>query len=196
MMHAVIALARGRQRVGRSVREVFDCKGSELVAPLLVDAARIAAGTDRVPDRAQAIQMIAMADTERARALFPSLLDARQPIAVQLAVLQALANSFDRQLARDIISRWKSMSPSVRREAIEVLFSRKGGVEVVVDALDSHACTLRSSTRLGSNSSTVNPTQRCGRASLRPSPLRGPARGIETKSSRRSGLPSNLMVNP
>jgi putative heme-binding domain-containing protein len=31
------------------------------------------------------------------------------------------------------------MSPSVRREAIEVLFSRKGGVEVVVDALESHA---------------------------------------------------------
>ena len=58
---------------------------------------------------------------------------------MQLAVLQALASRFDRDLAREIIGRWKSMSPSVRREAVEALFSRRDGIEAVIGALESRA---------------------------------------------------------
>ena len=48
-------------------------------------------------------------------------------------------------MAREIIGRWKSMSPSVRREAVEALFGRRDGVEAVVGALESrtlHASDL------------------------------------------------------
>ena len=109
------------------------------MASLLAEAARIAGSDGRVEDRVVAIRLLGLADAKTARALFPKLLDARQPSAVQLAVLQALAGCFDRDLAREIIGHWKSMSPAVRREAVEVLFGRREGIEAVVGALESRA---------------------------------------------------------
>lgn len=139
MMRAVVALARGRQRSGGSVRDLVKGNASDRLASLLTEAVRIAGADGGVQDRVVAIRLIGLADTSSARVLFPTLLDARQPIAVQLAVFQALAGRFDADLAREIISRWKSMSPSVRREAIEALFSRRDGIEVVIGALESRA---------------------------------------------------------
>ncbi len=133
MMRAVLALSRGRQRSGGSVRDLLKGNSSDRMASLLAEAVRIAGADDGVQDRVVAIRLIGLADTGSARALFPTLLDARQPIAVQLAVFQALAGRYDRDLARELIGHWKSMSPSVRREAVEALFSRRDGVEAVIE---------------------------------------------------------------
>ena len=65
--------------------------------------------------------------TRKTRTNCSSLLDARQPTAVQLAVLQALSGLLDPGTARQIILHWKSMSPAVRREAVEVFFGRDDG---------------------------------------------------------------------
>ena len=98
------------------------------MASLLADAARIAGSDGPVEDRLVAIRLLGLADKKTARGLFPSLLDARQPIAVQLGVLQALAALLDGEVARQIAMQWRSMSPTVRREGAEVLFSRREGV--------------------------------------------------------------------
>ncbi len=139
MMSAVLALARGRQRAGGSVHELLEGKTSDLMASLLAESARIAESHDREQERVTAIRLLGLADAKTARRVFPTLLDARQPIAVQLAVLQGLASVFDHNLAREIITRWKSMSPSVRREAVEVLFGRRDGIEAMISALESGA---------------------------------------------------------
>jgi putative membrane-bound dehydrogenase-like protein len=139
LMRAVSALARGRQRAGGSFRDLSQGKTSDLMASLLVEAARLAGSDGRVEDRVEAIRLLGLANAKPARELFPNLLDARQATAVQLAVLQSLATLLDRDLAREIISHWKSMSPVVRREAIEVLFGRGHGVEAVIGALESRA---------------------------------------------------------
>ena len=143
MMRALIALGRGRQHAGGSVRELLEGKTSHLMASLLTQAARIAEADDDVQARIVAIRLIGQADTKTARELFPTLLDARQPIGVQLAVLQSLSGRSDRELAHEIISHWKSMSPSVRREAIEVLVSRREGIEALIGALESGALHAR-----------------------------------------------------
>jgi putative heme-binding domain-containing protein len=143
MMVALIALGRGRQRAGGSIRDLLEGKTSDLLASLLTEAGRIAGADLNVQNRIVAIRLIGQADAKTARSLFPTLLDARQPIAVQLAVLQSLSARFDRELAREIIAHWKSMSPSVRREAIEVLFSRREGIEALIDALESRALHAR-----------------------------------------------------
>ncbi len=66
------------------------------------------------------------------------LLEARQPVAVQLAALQALAGSNQPRVSGLVLDQWKSMSPLVRREAIELLFSRPERLEHLLSALESH----------------------------------------------------------
>jgi putative membrane-bound dehydrogenase-like protein len=139
LMHAALALARGRQRAGGSFRELLEGKTSNLMASLLAEAARAAGPSGTMEDRITAIRLLGLADARSARELLPNLLDARQAVAVQLAVLQALGPLIDRDLAREIVGHWKAMSPAVRREAIEVLFGRRPGIEAVVAAFESRA---------------------------------------------------------
>jgi putative heme-binding domain-containing protein len=54
-----------------------------------------------------------------------------------MAVMQALSECFDPQVATRILAHWKAMSPSVRREAVEVLFGRRSGIEAVLAAIES-----------------------------------------------------------
>ena len=125
MMRAALALAQAATARADRVRDLLKGTSSDRMASLLTEAARIAGASDGVQDRVVAIRLIGLADATGARRLFPTLLDARQPIAVQLAVCQALAGRIDRGVAREILGHWKSMSPSVRREAVEVLFGRR-----------------------------------------------------------------------
>ena len=140
LMRATLALGRGRQRAGGSIRQVLEGTRANLTASLLADAARITGSSDvAVADRLVAIRLLGLADQKTAHDLFPGLLDARQPTAVQLGVLQSIAGILDGDLARQIVIRWSSMSPTVRREGAEVLFSRRDGVLAVLGAFESRA---------------------------------------------------------
>jgi putative heme-binding domain-containing protein len=48
----------------------------------------------------------------------------------------------DRRVAERVISQWKALSPSVRREAVEVLFSRPERKERLLEALESGLVAL------------------------------------------------------
>jgi putative heme-binding domain-containing protein len=139
MMRAVLALARGRQRAGRSFESLRAAGSPALIESLLAQAKALAAGRGPVERRVIALRLLGLADPSAVRELFPTLLDARQPSAVQLAVLQTFAGHFDRDAARQIMAQWKSLSPGVRREAVEVLFSRREGIESVIGAIESGA---------------------------------------------------------
>jgi putative heme-binding domain-containing protein len=139
LMRAATALARGRQRVGGSFRDLGDGKTAKFIGSLVAAAARVAGADGPVEDRAAAIGLLALADEPTARGALPALLDARQPVGVQLAVLQALTRLLDRDTARAILGRWRTMSPAVRREAVEAVFSHVEGIEAVVQALETRA---------------------------------------------------------
>ena len=70
---------------------------------------------------------------------FPSCLTHANRRPFNLAVLQAMAGFLDRSAAGEILDRWKAMSPSVRREAVEVLFSRPEGIEALLGAIESRS---------------------------------------------------------
>src|SRR5205823_5247929 len=70
-------------------------------------------------------------------ASLPELLSARQPVEVQLATLQALGGLDDPRVGPAIVDRWKALSPSVRREAAEVLFARSDRVASLLDAIEA-----------------------------------------------------------
>jgi len=139
LMRAVLALARGQRRAGGSFQSLLEVGSPALMAPLLTEAGELAGSSGPLDRRLVAIRLLGLGDAKTARELFPKLLDARQPSAVQLVVLQTLAGLFDRDAARQIIIHWKSMSPEVRREAVEVLFGRREGIEAVIDAIESRA---------------------------------------------------------
>ena len=90
LMRATLALGRGRQRAGGSIRKVLEGTKSNLAASLLADAAGIAGSDGLVEDRLVAIRLLGLADRKTARDLLPGLLDARQPTAVQLGGLAGL----------------------------------------------------------------------------------------------------------
>jgi len=137
LMRAVLALARGQHRAGGSFQSLLEGGSPVLMRSLLAEARELAGSNGPLDRRLVAIRLLGAGDGQTARELFPTLLDARQPAAVQLVVLQTLAGLFDRDAARQIIVHWKSMSPAVRREAVEVLFGRPEGIDAVLDAIEA-----------------------------------------------------------
>jgi putative membrane-bound dehydrogenase-like protein len=139
MMRTVLALARGARHSGGSFQSLLGESTPALMASLLTEAAALAGSNGPLDRRLVAVRLLGAGDAKAARELLPNLLDAREPSALQLAVLQTLAGLFDREVARQIIIHWKAMSPGVRREAVEVLFGRPLGIEAVLGAIDSRA---------------------------------------------------------
>jgi putative membrane-bound dehydrogenase-like protein len=137
LIRAVLGLARGERRAGGSWARLLEANPAAPIGPILADAARLVASGDPPDDRLPAIQLLALGDARLARRMFPELLDARQPVGVQLAVLQAYGGFLDADAARQVTERWKAMSPSVRREAAEILLSRPQGIEALLSAVES-----------------------------------------------------------
>jgi putative membrane-bound dehydrogenase-like protein len=137
LMRVVLSVARGRRRAGMPFQTLLDGPAAGKIRDLLAEAARLVDSAGSVDSRLVAIRLLGLGAAETARKSFPDLLDARQPAAVQLAALQALSECFEPAVAARIVAHWKSMSPSVRREAIEVLFSRSAGIAAVLDSIES-----------------------------------------------------------
>ena len=138
LMRALLALGRGQMRRGGSFASLIAADSLPVAKKLLAEAAR-AAVTPGSEDRLAAIRLLGLGDLAAARRVLPGLLDARQPTGVQLASLQAMAGFLDRSTCGEILARWKAMSPSVRREAIEVLCSRTVGIDALLNAIESHS---------------------------------------------------------
>jgi len=138
LLRGVLSVAQGRRHAGRPFQTLLEGTAAPKVRTLLAEAARLVDSADSVDSRLVAIRLLGLGDAPRARDSLPGLLDARQPAAIQLAVLQALSASFEPAVATRILANWKSMSPAVRREAVEVLFGRRAGIEAVLDAIESH----------------------------------------------------------
>ena len=117
------------------------------MAALVSEAAPLAASNGPPEDRIVAVRFLGLYDANTAREAFPKLLDARQPSAVQLAVLQAFSGFLDGDVARQIITHWKSMSPSVRREAVEVLLVARKASKPWSQPPSPEQCRLPKSTR-------------------------------------------------
>lgn len=99
---------------------------NEVLAEML-SAARAKASDDKLATdrRAEAIGTLRLGGFDDNQRLFADLLDVRQPLAVQTAALETLADFDDVAVAGLVLEVWPRLSPQLRAIATEALLSRK-----------------------------------------------------------------------
>lgn len=102
----------------------------------LFEEARRSAADEQLAldERVQAIRLLPHAGDNHRQTL-TSLLDVQHATKIQLAAIQALSSSADREVARELAQRWRGLSPAVRREAAEALLRRKSGALVLLRSI-------------------------------------------------------------
>jgi putative membrane-bound dehydrogenase-like protein len=133
---ALLGLGRGLARSNRSLRELLAGPDVPKMTPLFEKAARLASGDGDPSARAEAVRLIGLGPVGKALDILPPLLDVRQPAGVQVAALQALSGLPSGMVGQVVTDRWKALSPSVKREAVEVLFSRRERLSAMLDAIE------------------------------------------------------------
>jgi putative membrane-bound dehydrogenase-like protein len=135
----VLGLGRGLQRAGGSLRGLVSGPAARHLAPLFEKAEKTADSDAAPTARADAVRLLGLGPVDPAMRTLPPLLDARQPVAVQLAAIQTLADLPDKRVGPAIVEHWKSLSPTMRREAAEALLARADRIAALLHAIESHA---------------------------------------------------------
>ena len=85
--------------------------------------------------RADAVALLALDASPARRPLLRSLIDPRQPDAVQRAAVEALGRDSDPNLGAFLISRWDGLTPPVRSAAADALLRDAGAARLLVAAI-------------------------------------------------------------
>ncbi len=140
---AVLALARGWSRAGGDPRAILKTRAGPSVERVLnaVEKSLQERGAGR--SRADAVALVGLLRQGDARQLLLELIDPQEPPDVEIAALRALRGFMDAALAREVVPRLKAMSPAVKGEAVETLFSRKGPEHAVLEAVEAGTLDAR-----------------------------------------------------
>jgi putative heme-binding domain-containing protein len=135
----ISGLGEGIKRSGKTLAAVFadvDSRVNDLTAELLTNAARLAVDPSAdIPERVQAAQMLGLGKFAAIREPLVACLDAQQPPALQLAAVRTLAAFPEAEVARDLLSGWRTYSPLVRTEVVEALLARPQRVPLLFDEI-------------------------------------------------------------
>ena len=127
MQTMVLALARGARRSGGRVDVDVDSPrpGAVMVARL-IQRATMRAKDEQTPETEvrDAIDVLSTIDPDRARPVLLERLAAQQPLNVQVAVVQAMAEDRSANVPDILLPRLRGFEPAVRAAAIRTLLSR------------------------------------------------------------------------
>jgi putative heme-binding domain-containing protein len=85
--------------------------------------------------RKEAIQMLTCSSFQRAGQTLSDLLDPRQPQEVQMAAARALAGFTNPEITGLLLARYRSYTPAMRSEVVELLLARKDRIQALLDAV-------------------------------------------------------------
>ncbi len=135
----LLGLGEGLRRSGASLGHYLnDAPTLSLALDQLLEQARELLSTSN-PSAAhsqQAFALLSLAPPQVAQQTLLGLLDLQRSPAIQLGAIQGLSGLSDPQVSGAIIAAWDGLSPSVRREAIEVLLSRSQWSHDLLDAIE------------------------------------------------------------
>lgn len=128
------------KRTGAAKRQLAGAAGGQarrLLEGLLADARKLAPDRKQPSaKRAQAVRTLGLGGFQGDRKLFEGLLTISESQPVQEAVLETLGRFDDPAVAELLLSRWKSLSPRLRRRAAETLFSRAASTRRLLAAVE------------------------------------------------------------
>ncbi len=102
-------------------------------------AGKVALDEERaIKDRLTAIHLLRAAPFSLLDELAEELLDARQPLEVQLAAIDAVAAAEEPQVAERLLANWQSYTPKVRQAAVEAILGRKNRLPILFDAIQKN----------------------------------------------------------
>ncbi len=138
--NAVRGLIQGMKQAGKGGEAQGVLASSEraeaLLAQMLESAHQVAGNTDEeIANRVDAIQTLGFDSYDKTHEILFSMLDQRQPVEVQRAALGTLRKFDNLEIASAILEAWPGMTPPLRAQAIEALFSREPWLVKLLDAI-------------------------------------------------------------
>lgn len=118
-------------------------RAEELTRQLVAAAARRAVEDGlKTPERVAAVQQLRLGRLAELEPTLVRLLEPAQPAEVQTAALDVLASFRDPQVAPLLVRRWSGLSPRLRTQAADVMFSRPEWILALLDAVQADAISL------------------------------------------------------
>lgn len=142
----VLGLAEGLKRSGRSLaryRSADNDPATQLIDRTLASASRLAVDAQaEVARRIQAIEVLGYDEFARVDEPLATLLDARQPVAVQQAAVRTLSGFARPEVATRLLAAYRGLTPAVRSDVVEALATRTDRAEALVAALEDRTLSL------------------------------------------------------
>ena len=112
---------------------------------VFAEGCRIALDPDHaIPGRQQAIAVLAAFPYSKWAAVAEEILDARQPLDVQLAAVRALSDTENPAVAEVLLAEFSSYTPKLREAVIQAVFLRQNRLSALLDALEQEIVHLSS----------------------------------------------------
>ncbi|MGI8980560.1 MAG: PVC-type heme-binding CxxCH protein [Pirellulaceae bacterium] len=137
---ALSGLARGSKSRGQTLAALLktaDAKAKTRVIDLMAEAVALAGDTSQGPiERVPAMELFPYFPWDQVRTPLFAALSPQESREVQRTALKVLASRDEKEVASELISRWKQLTPPVREEAMTILLSRAAWLPLVVEALE------------------------------------------------------------
>lgn len=140
LAEALVA-ALAEQLKGDARKQMLAAAGGKAGALLdeLLTQARAAASDDTKPvtARVEAIRSLRLSPLSGVQKQLAELLDLQQPVEVQAAVLESLAEFKEHAAAELMLEAWPGLSPTLRARAAEALMSRPTWIVLLLDGVEA-----------------------------------------------------------
>jgi putative membrane-bound dehydrogenase-like protein len=136
-------MARGSATLQSQLAALGSERAQQILARMLKTAQAIATDeAQRAGDRVDAVRLLALGSFAEAGPVLCELISNRQPQNVQSAAVVTLGKFSDPRVADALLAAWPDMSPRLRAEATEILFSRSGYLQALLAAAESGSVSL------------------------------------------------------
>src|SRR5205807_49822 len=126
-------VGEGLKRAGHSLRQ----SAAPRFVDALLDQGRDTALAEAPLDtRLKAIQVLAYDDFERVREALTILLAPKQPQEIQRAAVMALGSFSQPEVAKLLLSGWRTYTPAIRSDVINALLDARSRIHALLDAIE------------------------------------------------------------
>ena len=142
----VLAIGQGLKRGGQSIlafAKEDESGAAQLIRDRITRAKQVAADRKQtVSARQEAIELLSCTDLATAEADLLPLLAAREPQAIQIAVVEAFTSFTETQIAELLLKQYPALTPSVRTEIVNRLLRRQNWILRLFAAISDRTVSI------------------------------------------------------